>query len=268
MIHPQASIHPNAKIADQVSADPFCVIHDNVEIGEGSWIGSNAVIMPGARIGKYCKIFPGAVIAGDPQDIKFKGGDTQVLIGDNTTIREFVTIHKGTNHRGRTTVGKDCLIMAYCHIAHDCIVEDNCIMSNNSHLAGHVTMGEYAIIGGMSAVHQFARIGKHAFVAGGSLVFKDVPPYIKAGRNPLSYAGVNSVGLKRRGFSMDTINAILDVYRTIYNKGLNISQAIDLVEEEFPVTHEKDEIISFIRESDRGIIKKFTKTGTDDDLVG
>lgn len=266
MIHHQASVHPNAKIASTASADPFCVIHDNTVIGEGSWIGSNAVIMPGARIGKNCKIFPGAVIAGDPQDIKFDGRESLVEIGDNTTIREFVTIHRGTQHRGKTTVGNHCLIMAYCHIAHDCIVEDNCIMSNNAHIAGHVTMGEFAVIGGMSAVHQFTRIGKHAFIAGGSLVFKDVPPYIKAGRNPLSYGGVNSIGLKRRGFSMEQINGILDIYRTIYNKGLNISQALDLIEEEYPVTDEKDEIVSFIRESNRGIIKKFIKNTADDDF--
>ena len=267
MIHPHTYIHPNAKLATNVKIDPFTVIHHNVEIGEGTWIGSNVTIMEGARIGKNCRIFPGAVIAASPQDLKFEGEDTTVEIGDNTTIREFVTIHRGTKDRWKTVVGKYCLIMAYSHIAHDCIVGNNCIMSNNTQMAGHVTMEDYAILAGMCAVHQFVKIGKFAFVAGGSLVSKDVPPYIKAGRTPLSYAGVNSIGLKRKGFTVDKINHILEIYRYIYTKGMNTTQAVHYIEEEFPATDERDEITTFIRESGRGIIKRHTKNNLDEDLA-
>ncbi|MEY4628683.1 MAG: hypothetical protein RLZZ595_1009 [Bacteroidota bacterium] len=266
MIHPHTYIHHNAKIATNVKIDPFSVIHQNVEIGEGTWIGSNVTIMDGARIGKNCRIFPGAVIAAVPQDLKFEGELTTVEIGDNTTIREFVTIHRGTKDRWKTIVGNDCLVMAYSHIAHDCIIGNHCIMSNNTQLAGHVILGDYSILAGMTAVHQFVKIGQHVFVAGGSLVRKDIPPYIKAGRSPLSYAGVNSVGLKRKGFTVAKINEILDIYRHIYNKGMNTTQAVDFIEEEFPVTDERDEIVTFIRESSRGIIKRFNKNTTDEDL--
>lgn len=266
MIHPHTYIHPNARLATNVKVDPFTVIHQDVEIGEGTWIGSNVTIMEGARIGKNCRIFPGAVISAIPQDLKFQGEYSNVVIGDGTTIREFVTINRGTKDRDKTEVGKNCLIMAYCHLAHDCLVGDNCIMSNNTQVAGHVTIGDWVILGGMCAVHQFAKIGSHSFVSGGSLVSKDVPPYIKAGRTPLSYAGVNSIGLKRRGFSIERINHILDIYRVLYNKGMNTSQAIEFIEEEMPATDERDEIVTFVRESPRGIIKRFTKGSADDDL--
>jgi len=266
MIHPHTYIHPNAKLATNVKIDPFTVIHQDVEIGDGTWIGSNVTIMEGARIGKNCRIFPGAVIAAIPQDLKFQGEYSNVVIGDGTTIREFVTINRGTKDRDKTEVGKNCLIMAYCHLAHDCFVGDNVIMSNNTQVAGHVTIGDWVILGGMCAVHQFAKIGSHAFVSGGSLVSKDVPPYIKAGRTPLSYAGVNSIGLKRRGFSIERINHILDIYRVLYNKGMNTSQAMEYIDEEMPATDERDEIVTFIRESGRGIIKRFTKGNNDDDL--
>ncbi len=265
MIHPHTYIHPNAKLATNVKVDPFSVIHPNVEVGEGTWIGSNVTIMEGARIGKNCRIFPGAVIAAIPQDLKFDNEATTVEIGDNTTIREFVTVNRGSKDRWATRVGNNCLIMAYCHIAHDCEVGNNCILSNNTQMAGHVTVGDFAILGGMCAIHQFVQIGQHAFVSGGSLVSKDVPPYIKAGRTPLSYAGVNSVGLKRRGFSLDSINQILDIYRIIYNKSMNTSQALNFIEEELPATDARDEIVTFIRESGRGIIKRFTKGSMDDE---
>jgi len=264
MIHPHTYIHHNARIATNVKIDPFSVIHQNVEIGEGTWIGSNVTIMDGARIGKNCRIFPGAVISAAPQDLKFEGEETTVEVGNDTTIREFVTIHRGTKDKWKTVVGNSCLIMAYSHIAHDCIIGNNCIMSNNTQMAGHVTMGDYSILAGMCAVHQFVKIGQHSFVAGGSLVSKDIPPYMKAGRTPLSYAGVNSVGLKRKGFSVEKINEILDIYRIIYNKGMNTTQAIDYIEEEFPVTDERDEIVTFIRESSRGFIKRFTKNSMDE----
>ncbi len=265
MIHPHTYIHPNAKLANNVKIDPFSVIHQNVEIGKGTWIGSSVTIMEGARIGNNCRIFPGAVIGGIPQDLKYEGENTTVEIGDNTTIREFVTINRGSKDRWTTKVGDNCLIMAYSHIAHDCIVGNNCIMSNNTQMAGHVVLGDNAILAGMCAIHQFVHIGQHAFVSGGSLVSKDVPPYIKAGRTPLSYAGVNSVGLKRRGFSLERINHILDIYRIIYNKNLNTSQALNYIEEELLATDERDEIVTFIRESGRGIIKRFGKGNMDDE---
>jgi len=265
MIHPHTYIHPNAKLAPNVKVDPFSVIHQNVEIGSGTWIGSNVTIMEGARIGSNCRIFPGAVIAGIPQDLKYQGENTTVEIGNNTTVREFVTINRGSKDRWTTKVGDNCLIMAYSHIAHDCIIGNNCIMSNNTQMAGHVNMGDHAILAGMCAVHQFVQIGQHAFIAGGSLVSKDVPPFIKAGRTPLSYAGVNSVGLKRRGFSLEQINHILDVYRIIYNRNLNTSQALNYIEEEVAATDERDEIVTFISESARGIIKRHTKGSIEDE---
>jgi len=267
MIHPHTYIHPNAKLATNVKVDPFSVIHQNVEVGQGTWIGSNVTIMEGARIGKNCHIFPGAVISAIPQDLKFDGENTTVEIGDNTTIREFVTVHRGTKDRWKTTVGKNCMILAYSHIAHDCIIGDNCILSNNSQVAGHVVIGDWVILGGMCAIHQFVKVGHHVFIAGGSLVGKDIPPYIKAGRLPLSYAGVNSIGLKRRGFTVDKINHILDIYRVIYNKGMNTSQALEHLEEEFPATDERDEIVTFIRESGRGIIKRYSKNNMDEDYA-
>jgi len=205
------------------------------------------------------------VIAAIPQDLKFDNEATTVEIGDNTTIREFVTVNRGSKDRWTTKVGNNCLIMAYSHIAHDCEVGNNCIMSNNTQMAGHVVIGDFTILGGMCAIHQFVHIGQHAFVSGGSLVSKDVPPYIKAGRTPLSYAGVNSIGLKRRGFSLDSINQILDIYRIIYNKSMNTSQALNYIEEELPATDARDEIVTFIRESGRGIIKRFTKGSTEDE---
>ena len=267
MIHPHTYIHPNARLATNVKVDPFTVVHQDVEIGEGTWIGSNVTIMEGARIGKNCRVFPGAVIAAIPQDLKFQGEYSTVCIGDNTTIREYVTVNRGTKVREKIVIGKNCLIMAYCHLAHDCIVGDNCIMSNNTQVAGHVTIGDWAILGGMCAIHQFVNIGSHSMLSGGSLVGKDVPPYIKAARNPLSYAGVNSIGMKRRGFTVEKINHILEIYRVIYGKGLNISQAVEYLEEEFPATDERDEIVQFIRASQRGIIKRFSKTNGDEGIV-
>ena len=260
----QISVHPNAIIGENVIIDPFTVIKDDVEIGNGTWIGSNVTIMEGTRIGENCMIFSGAVIGAIPQDLKFIGEKTFVEIGDNTTIREFVTVNRGTIARGKTVVGNNCLIQAYSHIAHDCIVGNNCVISNNSQFAGHVVVDDYAVIGGVTAMHQFVHVGQHAFVGGGCLVRKDVPPFIKAFHEPLSYGGVNSIGLKRRGFSIEQINNISDIYRVLYNKGLNTSSAIDFIEENMPLTEERDEILSFIRESTRGIIKRLSKTGSED----
>lgn len=257
MNQPLAYVHPGAKIAQNVVIEPFATIHNNVTIGEGTWIGSNVTIMEGARIGKNCNIFPGAVISAIPQDLKYQGEETTVHIGNNTTIRECATINKGTADRMKTVVGSHCLIMAYCHIAHDCVVEDGCIFSNNTTLAGHVAVGQNAVLAGMVAVHQFVSIGKHAFVTGGSLVRKDIPPYVKAAREPLSYVGINSVGLRRRGFDTDKIREIQNIYRILYQKNYNTSQAISLIEVEMEATPERDEILQFIRDSQRGIMKGY-----------
>lgn len=257
MIQPLAYIHPQAKIADNVVIEPFVTIHKNVVIGEGTWIGSNVTIMDGARIGKNCRIFPGAVISAAPQDLKFGGEDTLAIVGDNTTIRECVTINRGTVDRKETRVGNNVLLMAYSHIAHDCIVGNNCILANGVQLAGHITVEDYAIIGGMTAVHQFVNIGAHVMISGGSLVRKDVPPYTKAGREPLSYVGINSVGLRRRGFSSEKINEIQDIYRVLFLKNSNTTKALDMVEAGFKPTEERDEIVNFIRNSNRGIMKGF-----------
>ena len=213
---------------------------------------SHAVMMKNTVIGHSCQIFPSAVLGAIPQDLKFDGEDTSVEIGNNTTIREFVTINRGTKDKWKTVVGSHCLLMAYCHIAHDCILGDHVIIANSVQLAGHVEIGDHAIIGGMAAAIQFSKIGAHTYIAGGTEVIKDVPPYIKAGRSPLSYVGVNSVGLQRRGFSTEKINSILEIYRNIYMRGLNITQATKLIETELPDSEEKSEILRFIKESKRG----------------
>ncbi|MFV0366695.1 MAG: acyl-ACP--UDP-N-acetylglucosamine O-acyltransferase [Mangrovibacterium sp.] len=255
MKQPLAYIHPEAQVADNVVVDPFTTIDKDVIIGEGSHIGSNVTIMSGVRIGKNCKIFPGAVLGAAPQDLKYKGEYTTVEIGDNTTIRECATINKGTAAHQRTVVGSNCLIMAYVHVAHDCVVGDNVILVNSTQLAGEVHVDDWAIVGGTTAVHQFVHIGKHAMISGGSLVRKDVPPFIKVGREPLSYAGVNSIGLRRRNFSNDKIREIQDIYRYIYQKDLNTTQAIEFIEAEVPASAERDEVLQFIKSSERGIIR-------------
>ncbi|MFM9027969.1 MAG: acyl-ACP--UDP-N-acetylglucosamine O-acyltransferase, partial [Bacteroidota bacterium] len=213
-------MHPDAKIGKDVRIDPFAVIHDDVLIGDGCHIGSNSVIFPGARIGNNVQVYPGAVISAVPQDLKFAGEKTFTFIGDNTIIREFVTINRGTVAEGKTVVGANNLLMAYVHVAHDCIVGDNCILANGVTLAGHVTIDDHAIIGGLSAVHQFVHIGSHVMISGGSLVRKDVPPFVKAAHDPLSYVGINSVGLRRRGFSNESISNIQELYRILFVKGL------------------------------------------------
>lgn len=253
------SIHPGAKIGKDVRIDPFTTIHDGVEIGEGCWIGGNVTIFPGARIGKKCQIFPGAVISAIPQDLKFSGEVSTAEIGDNTIIREFVTINRGTAALGKTVIGKNNLLMAYVHIAHDCIVGDNCILANGATLAGHITIDDFAIIGGLSAIHQFVQIGSHVMISGGSLVRKDVPPFVKAAHEPLSYVGVNSVGLRRRGFSNEKISEIQEIYRNIFVRGNSNSYALKLVENEMAQTPERDVILSFIKNSTRGIMKGYKK---------
>ena len=230
MIHQLSAVDPRAKIGKNVTIDPFSTISSDVEIGDGTWVGSNVTIMDGARIGKNCKIFPGTVISAIPQDLKFEGEDSLVIIGDNTTIRECVTINRGTKALGYTKVGNNCLIMATAHIAHDCVIGDHVIIVNGCGVAGHVEIGDYAIIGGLSAIHQFSRIGKHVMVSGGSLIRKDIPPYIKVAREPMTYAGINSVGLRRRGMSNEKIIEIQNIYRVIFQMKMNVSQALAYAE--------------------------------------
>lgn len=259
MKQPLAYIHPAAKIHHSVIIDPFVTIEGNVEIGEGTWIGSNVTIMDGARIGKNCRIFPGAVISGIPQDLKFRGEDTTAIIGDNTTIRECVTVNRGTAAKGKTVVGSNCLIMAYSHIAHDCVIGNNVIISNATQIAGEVVVDNFAVIGGGTLIHQFCHIGSYVMIQGGGLIGKDVPPFVKAGREPLVYSGVNSIGLRRHNFTNEQINDIQSIYRQLYLSKYNVSDAIEHIEAEMPATPERDEIILFIRNSKRGIIRGYGK---------
>jgi UDP-N-acetylglucosamine acyltransferase len=263
MISPLAHIHPNAQLGKDITVDPFAVIEDEVTIGDGTHVMTHAVIMKKVVIGKSCKIFPGAVIGAIPQDLKFNGEETIVQIGNNTTIRECVTINRGTKDKWKTVVGNNCLLMAYSHIAHDCLLGDYVIIANSVQLAGHVEIGDHAIIGGMAAAIQFSKIGAHTYIAGGTEVIKDVPPYIKAGRSPLCYVGVNSVGLQRRGFTSEKINSISEIYRNIYLRGLNITQATQIIEKELPESEEKTEILQFIKDSKRGILKVSSKENLD-----
>ncbi len=257
MISKLSEIHENTQIGENVTVEAFTSIHEGVEIGEGTWIGSNVTIYPGAKIGKNCKVFPGAVISAVPQDLKFQGEESTVIIGNNSTIRECVTINRGTVDKKVTKIGDFCLLMAYVHIAHDCMIGNNVIIANTVQVAGHVSIDEWAFVGGSSAIHQFVKIGMHSMISGGSLVRKDVPPFTKAAREPLSYAGVNSLGLRRRGFSSDSINHIQEVYRYLFLNSLNNSRALEEIEVNLPATKERDEILNFIRSSERGLMKGY-----------
>ncbi len=254
-IHQFAVVHPDAKIGNNVKIGPFVTIDANVEIGDGTIIDSGAVVRNGTRIGKNCHIHANAVVGDIPQDLKFQGEDTVAIIGDNTVIREFATIHRGTASRGKTVVGNNCLIMAYSHIAHDCVVGNHVIMSNAVQLAGEVEVADWAIIAGGALIHQFTHIGCHVMIQGGALVNKDIPPYCMAARYPIAYEGVNKVGLHRRGYTSEQIDAIADVYRTIYDSGLNVTQSLELAAQ-LPASPERDTIIDFVRASKRGIVRK------------
>lgn len=256
MINALSSVHPNATIGEGVIVEAFTSIAEDVVIGKGTWIGPNVTIMNGARIGDNCRIFPGAVISAIPQDLKFEGEQTTVEIGHRSTIRECVTINRGTKAYGKTTIGEDCLIMAYVHIAHDCIIGNRVILVNSVALAGHVEIGNWSIVSGLSAVHQFVKIGAHVMIGGGAMVRKDVPPFITAAGEPLSFAGINSVGLKRRQFSTEQINEIQLLYRLLYQSGNNVSQAIDAILTEVPASPLRDEVIDFVKSSPRGLIRK------------
>ncbi|HND89690.1 MAG TPA: acyl-ACP--UDP-N-acetylglucosamine O-acyltransferase [Saprospiraceae bacterium] len=256
------AIHPSAKIGKNVTIGPFTVIEEDVVIGDDCWIGPNVNIFNGTRIGHHCRIFPGAVISAIPQDLKYMGEKTTLEIGNHVTIRECCTLNRGTINEkvgadGRTSIGDHCLLMAYVHIAHDCHVGARCVLANNVTLAGHIDVGCHATLGGMVAVHQFVRIGDHAMVGGGSLVRKDVPPFVTAAREPLSYAGINTTGLSRRGFSREDMHLIEDVYRYLFVKGYSISKALAVIEQELPPSVYRDQIMEFVRGAKRGLMKGY-----------
>jgi UDP-N-acetylglucosamine acyltransferase len=255
MISNLAFVHPDAKVGKNVSIEPFAYIAGNVVIGDGTWVGPGAVILDGARIGQGCKIFPGAVFSGIPQDLKFKGEETTAEMGDNSTIREGVTVNRGTASKGKTIIGNNTLLMAYVHVGHDCAVGNNCILGNATGLAGEVKVDDWAIISGGTLVHQFTRIGGHVIIGGAGRVRIDVPPFIKADREPLAYMGLNTVGLTRREFDKDRIDVIHEIYRAIYQKGMNNTQGIDYVESNFKSSPDRDYIIEFFRNSERGVIR-------------
>jgi len=257
MVQNLSSVHPGAKIGENVTISPYVTIEENVVIGDNTYIYPNVVIMNGARIGNNCRIFPGAVIAGIPQDLKFRGEETTAEIGDGTTIRECATVNRGTAAKGKTIVRNDCLLMAYSHTAHDCVLGNNVILGNATQLAGEVNIDDYAIVSGGTLVHQFTKIGKHAMIQGGSRIGKDIPPYIIVGREPITYSGVNIIGLRRRGFDNETILSIQEIYRILYQAGLNNSDAMKQIEEKVPYSVEKETIVSFIQNSQRGIVRGY-----------
>ncbi len=250
-----AFVHPEAKLGENIIVEPFAFVDRNTEIGDGTHLMSHSTILNGARIGKNCTIFPHATIAGVPQDLKFQGEDTTAEVGDNTIVRECATVNRGTASRGKTVVGNDCLIMAYSHVAHDCILRNNIILGNATQLAGEVEIDDYAIISGGTLIHQFTRIGAHAMIQGGSKIPKDIPPFVLVGREPIVFMGLNVVGLRRRGFTSEQINSMQEIYRYIYQTGNNVSQATGKIEKELPETNERNHILEFIRSSTRGIVR-------------
>lgn len=255
MISENAHISPEAKLHETVTVESFSRIYEDVEIGAGTKIGPNVTIYPGARIGKNVTIYPGAVISAVPQDLKFNGEYTTTHIGDNTVIRECVTIHRGTDDKLRTSIGENCLLMCYVHIGHDCSIGNNVIIANSTGISGHVIIEDWAIVEGMCGVQQFVRIGKHAFVAGMTSVRKNVPPFIRVAREPLTYAGVNAIGLRRRGIEDEKLKIIEDIYRNLFILNNSISNGIKSIESEIPDCEEKEMVLNFIHESKKGIIK-------------
>ena len=250
-----AFVHPEAKLGENVIVEPFAYVDANTVIGDGTRVMTQATILSGARIGKNCLIFPHATIAGIPQDLKFQGEETTAIIGDNTTIRECATVNRGTVSKGYTKVGSHCLIMAYSHVAHDCVLKDFVILGNTTQLAGEIEIDDYAIISGGSLAHQFTKIGPHVMIQGGSKIAKDIPPFVMVGREPISYVGLNIVGLRRRGFTSERINGIQEIYRTLYLSGYNISQAVERIEQDLPASEDRDLILNFVRSSSRGIVR-------------
>jgi UDP-N-acetylglucosamine acyltransferase len=255
MISKMTEIHPEAKIGENVTIESFTTIYEDVVIGDGCHIGPNVTIYPGARIGKNVQIFPGSVISAVPQDLKFAGEYTTTEIGDGTIIRECVTIHRGTADMNRTTIGKNCLLMGYVHIAHDCVLGDHCILANYAGLSGHNVLGDYVIMEGRSGTQQFINIGSHAFIAGFTGVRKNVPPFVRAAREPITFVGINAIGLRRRGFSDEDVRMIEDTYRLLYVQNNIISKGVEAIREDIADSPIKKEILDFIDASDRGIIK-------------
>lgn len=253
-IDERAVVSPAAEIGPNVRIDPFVVVEEDVRIGEGTRLHAHVHVRAGTTIGRDCQLFTGAAVGSDPQDLKFGGEATQVVIGDRTTVREYSTIHRGTIATGKTVVGSDCLLMAYTHVAHDCRVGDHVILANGVQLGGHAEIGDWAILGGLVGVHQFERVGAHAMVGFGTRIVKDVPPYVLAGNEPLGFSGVNVVGLKRRGFNSESIERIREAYRMIYQAGMNIGDGVRTVEEFYPDDDEVTLIVDFIRSSQRGVI--------------
>lgn len=258
-ISKNSEIHPEATIGENVTIEAFVRIDKDVVIGEGTWIGANASIYAGARIGKHCKIFPGAVISAEPQDLKFNGEYSTVEIGNYTTIREYATINRGTASKGVTRIGNHCLLMAYSHIGHDSDIGHHCVISNSVQVAGEVIIEDWVVVGGMSAIHQFCRIGTHSMVSGMTGILSDVAPYTKVFGVPAKYIGINAVGMKRREFTKQQINAVHDIYRILFQQGLNTSDALDLIESSIEDSEEKDRIVNFIQKTHRGIIKHADK---------
>lgn len=248
-------VSPDAKIGNNVKIGNFTNIYDNVEIGDNCEIAGNVTIFPGARIGDGVKIFPGAVVSAIPQDLKFRGEETYAYVGNGTTLRECSTVNRGTASKGETRVGENCLIMAYCHVAHDCRVGNRVIMSNAVQLAGEVIVDDFAVIGGGSLIHQFCHLGRNIMLQGGALVNKDIPPYVKAAREPISYVGLNSIGLQRNGFSKEDIQQIAEIYRTLYLSDLNVTNAVKLIIDTLPESKFRDEIVDFVSNSQRGVIR-------------
>ena len=257
LISPLSVIESGAKIGKNVKIGPFTTIAADVVIGDDTTIASHVSIMNGTRLGRNCKIYQGAIVGSTPQDLKYNGEKTLLEIGDNTTIREYCTLNIGTTATGKTVIGRNCLVMAYAHVAHDCVIGNNVVLANNVTLAGHIEIGDYARLGGMVAVHQFVKIGQDAFIGGGSLVPRDVPPFVLAARNPIAYVGINRVGLLRRKFSLEQIESIKDIYRILFVNDMNLSQAVKEITENSPQTVEKTHILSFIHEGSRGLIKGY-----------
>lgn len=251
MINKLASVSEHAKLGENVVVEPFTTIYEDVIIGDNTKIGPNVTIYPGTRIGHDCEIYPGSVIGVIPQDLKFEGEYTTVEIGNYTKIRECVTIHRGTTDKYKTVVGDHCLIMGYVHIAHDCLIGNNVILANYTGLSGHVQIDDYAILEGKVAAQQFMHIGTHAFIAGASLIRKNVPPFVRAAREPLSYAGINAVGLRRRGFSEKDIKLIENIYRILFVQNNNITKGLESLAEELGESKIKTEVINFIKNSDK-----------------
>ena len=253
--HSLSVISTDAKLGDNVSVGAFSCIYENVEIGDNCQIMNNVTIMPGARIGNNVRIFPGAVVGAIPQDLKFKGEDTLAIVGDNTTIRECVTVNRGTASKGKTEVGGGCLLMAYTHVAHDCKIGNNVIVSNAVQFGGEVVVDDFAVIGGGSLIHQFCHLGKYIMLQGGALVNKDIPPFVKAAREPISFVGLNAVGLHRHGFTREDVQTINDVYKILYLSDLNVTNAVKMILKTLPESNYRDEIVAFVETSERGIIR-------------